>query len=459
MYNVRTTAGTISVIITDTIITVLVFRLFMEFMPGIPKYPEMFPIPLECIIYLLITLVIILSLFIMNLYSPVDAVNLTDLIIRIIPSFFLSFFAVATISFFLNPILQMNWRILPPIIAIFIIIGLFRFIIFYCIRSNRDRILILGAARQAREIIEISAAKPCKGYEIIAAMTFEESRADETISGVPVILFQDDLMEPLNRYAIDCIVITVRDRRGKLPLTDLLNCKMNNIRVVEGFTFYEKVKRKIIIDEFLKPSWFIFEGGFFNTSFHQSFKRAQSLVVSFLLLTLLSPLLLLVAALIKIESKGPVFYVQERIGKNGKIFRLIKFRSMVEDAEKHGVKFAEKDDPRITHVGKIIRKTRIDEVPQFINIFKGNMNLVGPRPERPVFVKELCEVVPYYNLRHAVRPGLTGWAQINYPYGENFKDSREKLKYDLFYIKHCSWHLDLFIMISTIRIVLFGRGQ
>jgi len=132
---------------------------------------------------------------------------------------------------------------------------------------------------------------------------------------------------------------------------------------------------------------------------------------------------------------------------------------MYMDAEKHGVKFAEKDDPRITRVGRIIRKTRIDEVPQFINIFKGDMNLVGPRPERPVFVQKLCEVVPYYNLRHAVRPGLTGWAQINYPYGENFKDSREKLKYDLFYIKHCSWHLDLFIMLMTIRIVLFGRGQ
>jgi exopolysaccharide biosynthesis polyprenyl glycosylphosphotransferase len=184
------------------------------------------------------------------------------------------------------------------------------------------------------------------------------------------------------------------------------------------------------------------------------------IVVSFILLAFFSPLLLLVAILIKLESPGPVFFWQERVGRRGKVFNLFKFRSMRNEAEAiNGPAFAQKNDPRITRVGAIIRKIRLDEVPQLINIFKGDMDMVGPRPERPIFVKQLEEQVPYYNLRHSVRPGLTGWAQVNYMYGESFKDSKEKLHYDLYYVKHLSWHLDLLIIFLTVKEVLIGGGR
>jgi len=233
-----------------------------------------------------------------------------------------------------------------------------------------------------------------------------------------------------------------------------------NIRIQEGLTFSEKTKQMIIIDEFLKPSWLIFENGFFRNSLHRAIKRTQGLAGSFFLLTILSPILLLVAALIKAESPGPIFFQQERVGYQGRAFRLLKFRSMCQDAETmNSPMFAQKNDPRVTRLGRIIRKIRLDEVPQVINILKGDMALVGPRPERPYFVKQLEELVPYYKLRHTVRPGLTGWAQVNNAYGDSLEDGKEKLKYDLYYIKHSSWYLDLLIVFLTAKEVLFGRGR
>ncbi len=301
-----------------------------------------------------------------------------------------------------------------------------------------------------------------KGYEIIGVITAREMDDDVTtdIRGVPILSQSDNFEEAMRIHAVDTIVITKRDRRGNMPTEDLLKCKVKKIRIHEGFSFYEKVNRNIYIDEFLRTSWFIFEDGFFHTSLHGSVKRLQGITISFILLTMLSPILILIAIIIKLESPGPVFFFQERVGRNGKSFRLIKFRSMRDDAEKKGVPvFAQKNDPRVTRIGKIIRKIRLDEVPQLINIFKGDMDMVGLRPERPMFVKELGKIVPYYDLRHTVRPGLTGWAQVSYPYGDSFDDSREKLKYDLYYVKHFSWYLDLLIMLLTIREVLFSKGR
>ncbi len=365
---------------------------------------------------------------------------------------------MATMVFFIDSFSNLDWRLMMPLVFIFIGLFLFRFYIFYIRHENRERILILGTSRQTKEIIKASQKHRFRGYEIILAVTLSKD-TDEEIRGVPVKLFSNSLKDLIKINAIDTIVVALRKQRGRLPVHDLLDCKMKNIRIQEGFTFYEKVKRKIFIDNFLKPSWFIFEEGFYHTSLHGSIKRAQGVLVSFILLTLLSPVLLLVALLIKLESPGNVFFVQERIGRNNRPFNLIKFRSMRQDAENQGAKFAEKNDPRVTRIGRIIRKIRVDEIPQFINIFKGDMDMVGPRPERPVFVNQLEEIVPYYSLRHSVRPGLTGWAQIKYPYGEDFNDSREKLKYDLYYVKHFSWYLDLLIMILTVKEVLFVKGQ
>jgi sugar transferase (PEP-CTERM system associated) len=328
-------------------------------------------------------------------------------------------------------------------------------------KKNRTRVLILGVNDIARKIIEESQRKRYRGYEIIGIATSLEGQVGKNIQGIQVLHLMDQIEETIRAHSADSIVVAQVDRRsGKLPVRELLRCKVAHIHIQEGFTFYEKVKRKIAINEYLKPSWFVFQEGFFQISIHKAIKRLQGVIASFILLTIISPILVVVAILIKLESPGPVFFRQERVGRDGKTFNLLKFRSMRNDAEAvNGPTFATKNDPRITRVGKIIRKIRLDEVPQFINIFKGDMDMVDPRPERPYFVKQLEELVPYYDLRHTVRPGLTGWAQVNYPYGDDFKDSQEKLHYDLYYVKHLSWFLDLLIIFMTAKEVFFGRGR
>jgi sugar transferase (PEP-CTERM system associated) len=320
--------------------------------------------------------------------------------------------------------------------------------------------LIFGANDLARTIIRESKTKRVRGYNIVGIATSLEEQVGVEIEGIKALNMTDHFEETIQELSVDSIVVTQRNRRGKLPVHKLLNCKVMNIHIQEGFSFYEKIKQKIIISEFLQPSWFIFEEGFSQISIHKSVKRALGIIISIVLLAIFLPILLLIAICIKLDSPGPVFFRQERVGRKNKVFSLLKFRSMREDAEAlNGPMFAQKADLRVTRVGKIIRKIRLDEVPQFINIFKGDMDLVGPRPERPIFVKQLEEQVPYYSLRHSVRPGLTGWAQVNYSYGESFKDSKEKLHYDLYYIKHLSWHLDLLIIFLTIKEVLFVKGR
>lgn len=459
MFSVRTTLGTITIIIADAIICYLVFLLTFFPLFDIPVWQSL------SILYsqpspFLFTMIVVLSLSITRLYSFMEYIYSIDLLKRIIPSFLVSLVTIATFGYFLEGFTSLNWKLLPSLVVIYACLFAFRWFLFFAVRKNRTRILILGANEQARIIIDESQKRKFRGYDIIGIATSHESHVGTNIRGIQVLCLADQVEETIRAHSADSIVVTQRDRRGKLPVRELLKCKVENIHIQEGFTFYEKVKRKIVVSEFLKPSWFVFEEGFFQISIHRSIKRMQGVIVSFLLLAISSPLLLLVAILIKLESPGPVFFCQERVGRRGKVFNLFKFRSMRNEAEAiNGPMFAQKNDPRITRIGAIIRKTRLDEIPQFINIFKGDMDMVGPRPERPIFVEQLEEQVPYYNLRHSVRPGLTGWAQVNYSYGESFKDSREKLHYDLYYIKHLSWHLDLLIIFLTVKEVLFGRGR
>ncbi len=459
MFSVRTTLGAITIIIADSFICYLVFLLAFSFLSDTPERLNSCGLYKQPLLFVF-TIIIILSLSITHLYSFIEYIYPVDLLKRILPSFLISFGSVAALGYFSKGFTSLNWKLLPSLAAIYVCLFVFRWFLFFAMRKNRTRILILGANEQARIIVKESQKKKFRGYDIIGISTSHERHVGTNIHGIQVLCLADQVEEAIRAHSADSIVVTQRDRRGKLPVRELLKCKMENIHIQEGFTFYEKVKRKIIISEFLKPSWFVFEEGFFQISIHRSIKRMQGIVVSFFLLALSSPLLLLVAIFIKLESPGPVFFCQERVGRKGKVFNLFKFRSMHNEAEAiNGPMFAQKSDPRITRVGAIIRKIRLDEVPQFINIFKGDMDMVGPRPERPIFVKQLEEQVPYYNLRHSVRPGLTGWAQVNYSYGESFKDSKEKLHYDLYYIKHLSWHLDLLIIFLTIKEVLIGKGR
>ena len=243
-----------------------------------------------------------------------------------------------------------------------------------------------------------------------------------------------------------------------MPASDLLECKLSGINVIEGMTFWERETGRIDVSN-AGAGWLAFSDGFTQDTPRRTLKRAGDFLVSLSFLIAILPTLLLVALLIKLESPGPIFYRQERVGLNGKVFKVWKLRSMRVDAERDGVpQWAKKVDDRVTRVGKFIRKTRLDEVPQILNVLSGDMSFIGPRPERPFFVDQLREQIPFYDLRHRVRPGITGWAQINYPYGASVEDSRMKFSYDLYYLKKNDIFMDFAILMQTVRVILFADG-
>jgi sugar transferase (PEP-CTERM system associated) len=254
------------------------------------------------------------------------------------------------------------------------------------------------------------------------------------------------------------LVVAITERRGGYPVDSLLNLRVGGCKVTEWASYYEKLSGRIPVDN-LSPSYFIFQEGFSKSRALLVSRRIVSLSFAAGLLLLLFPLLILTAIVIKIDSPGPVFYTQKRVGNKGKVFDIIKFRSMRVDAEQNGrPQWAVRNDPRVTRVGKFIRATRLDELPQLINVLRGDLDFVGPRPERPKFVEELSKLIPYYTLRHTVKPGLTGWAQVMFFYSGTIEESKKKLQYDLFYIKNMSIKLDFLVLFRTIKIVLLGRG-
>jgi sugar transferase (PEP-CTERM system associated) len=253
------------------------------------------------------------------------------------------------------------------------------------------------------------------------------------------------------------MVIAIDDRRKGLPVNEILDCKMEGIRILEEGTFLERQLGKIRLDA-LHPSQVIFSDGFTQAVLKKTEKRILDVAIASLLLLVSMPLFLLAAMAIFLESGGPVLYRQQRVGLRGQTFDIFKFRSMRVDAERNGPVWAAQGDSRTTRVGRIIRRFRIDELPQLLNVLKGDMSFVGPRPERPEFVADLARAIPYYELRHHVKPGITGWAQISYPYGASIKDAREKLQYDLYYLKNYSIFLDINILLQTAQVILLGKG-
>jgi sugar transferase (PEP-CTERM system associated) len=256
---------------------------------------------------------------------------------------------------------------------------------------------------------------------------------------------------------VDRIIVALDERRGKLPLDQLLFCRLKGIPVNDGITFTEHLAGKLSVEN-LHPSSLIFSDGFKRSSMLKRVKRYFDVLFSLTGLMLLFPVSIMISIAIKLDSKGPIFYRQEREGEDGKIFHLLKFRSMCVNAEANGPVWAGTEDQRITRVGRLIRKLRLDEIPQMLNVLEGDMSFVGPRPERPFFTEQLKREIPFYPQRNTIKPGVTGWAQIRYPYGASKEDALEKLKYDLYYIKHMSLLFDLMIILETAKIVLLGRG-
>ena len=266
--------------------------------------------------------------------------------------------------------------------------------------------------------------------------------------------------ELVERHRIDEIIVAEREQRGGgVPMDQLLACRIRGIPVIDLAGFYERAKSEVPLDS-LKASWLVYGHGFVQGRARQIAKRAFDILCSSILLLLASPVMLLTLLAIKLDSPGPIIYRQERVGLGGRIFMCLKFRSMRTDAEKDGVaRWAAKNDSRVTRIGAFIRKTRIDELPQLLSVLKGQMSLVGPRPERPSFVAQLKEQIPFYDVRHSVKPGVTGWAQVRYSYGASLEDARRKHQFDLYYVKNNSLFLDLLVLIETVSVVLFREGQ
>ncbi|PID40485.1 MAG: capsular biosynthesis protein CpsE [Proteobacteria bacterium] len=321
------------------------------------------------------------------------------------------------------------------------------------------KIVLLGSGELARNIAaEISKNRDC-GYQVSAvAQEGDTSTYDLDPSTAICKHGYDDLCRETKALNIEQIVVAIEERRKGFPTRQLLNCRVDGIEVTEGASFYEMLTGKLLVDK-INPSWLIFSDGFKKSWMRRTLKRSTDLILSILMLIVLGPVLLFVAVLIKLDSKGPVFFSQERVGENRKPYMVHKFRSMVKDAEKKsGPVWAQSNDSRVTRVGKFIRKWRIDEFPQLFNVIKGEMSFVGPRPEREFFVKELEEVIRYYGERFSVKPGVTGWAQVSFPYGASVEDAKQKLQYDLFYIKNMSTFMDLMVIMRTVKTVLFGEG-
>ncbi len=330
---------------------------------------------------------------------------------------------------------------------------------------TKKRVVVIGAGERA-SIIEKRMRRESdrRGFSLIGFIPLESDKENE-LKRENIITLEslDELENFVFEKEIDEIVIAPDERRGSLPLESLFDCKMSGVVVKDILDFIEEETGQVAVN-LIYPSWVIYSNGF--QSRHYIRVTADYILNVFLavfVLALTWPLILLTMLFIYMEDGrkkgGTIFYKQTRVGMDGRLFEIIKFRSMRQDAEKDGAQWAQKVDDRVTKIGNMLRKYRIDELPQLFNVFKGEMGFVGPRPERPEFVKELIKEIPYYNHRHNVKPGLTGWAQLNYPYGSSVNDSLEKLKFDLYYIKRRSILLDLVILVRTIEIILFGKGR
>ena len=320
-----------------------------------------------------------------------------------------------------------------------------------------ERILVVGTGETARKVTRQILDQHDFEYDVVGFIDDDASRIGERIVNPGIVGTPADIGRLIAEYKIDRIIVGLSDRRGKLPVDELLNAKLRGVRVEEATTTYERVTGKILIDD-LRPSWLIFSDGFHVSRLSRWTKRAADLTLATILAICAAPFMLLTAAAVALESGFPILYCQERVGESGRTFTLFKFRSMRQDAEKGLPIWATDGDERVTRIGRFIRLTRLDELPQFWNILRGDMSFVGPRPERPFFVAELAKEIPFYMQRHAVKPGLTGWAQVKYRYGSSIEDAMEKLRYDLYYIKHLSVFFDLTIVFDTVKVVLFRKG-
>lgn len=419
--------------------------------PGIPDLSQ------HIVLY---TLVMLASMFALGLYQRGVLERASGFLIRLLIAFLIGGLLVELLSLITG--LQ------PFSLRELVLALLFSFAVVLILRSafvrltkadsRKRRVLVLGTGINADRIELLQADDPSLGFVVVGYVDL-----DDTVS-----LIDDNRQIPrdqhlygiVDRMAVDEIVVAVDDRRKGLPVNELIDCKMKGVEILDLLSFYEKEENVIKIDQ-LHPSWIFFSNGFYQGLLIRNLKRLIDVAASFSLLLLFSPLMILIgiASAVSTFGRDPILYRQVRVGENGKLFTIYKFRSMKVNAEQGtGPRWAAVNDKRVTRLGSFLRKTRLDELPQLFNVLKGDMSLVGPRPERPEFVRALSQQLPYYNERHRMKPGITGWAQLMHHYASDETDNRKKLEYDLYYVKNSGPFLDLIILIETVEVVLLAKG-
>jgi len=372
--------------------------------------------------------------------------------------------AVLALLYYLIPALYLGRGVFGlALLVAFFMVGTIRPIFFYYVDRDilKVRVLVLGAGERAASISQRLRRRVDRRGFRIAGYVPTGDQVSEVIDPELVLTSENrSLLEHCEAETIDEIVVAVDERRGRVPMEELLSCRLHGVEVIDVLGFFEREQGKLPLD-LLRPEWLVYSDGFARTGFQDLTKRLFDIVASLLILMITWPFMVFAFIAIKIEDgmDAPIFYQQTRVGFLGKTFGVLKFRSMSINAEKDGVaQWATKNDSRVTRAGGIMRKTRIDELPQIINVLRGDMSFVGPRPERPEFVDQLSKEIKFYDERHAVKPGITGWAQVSYPYGASKADSEQKQEFDLYYIKNHTLFLDTLILLQTAEVVLFGKG-
>lgn len=402
---------------------------------------------------------IFLSLVAVGLYSRSMREGFSSVVTKLLVALVFAFFILVT-AFYLVP----SWFVgrgatgLALLIAFFGI-AIVRHLYFSLIDTKllNARVLVIGTGKTAQQLELLKRKSDWRGLTLVGFLHLKGDQ--DEVNQDKIIRSELSLPKLIDDYGIDELIIAVDEQRKNYPVDEIIDCKMKGIQVTEISTFFEQRSGRIQLDTF-HPNRFIFIEGFNQQYGRVLVKRLVDIVMSLSILLITLPVYPVLIFLIKKESgwKEPVFYSQIRVGQDEQNFVIYKFRSMVVDAEKQGAQWASQNDSRVTKVGAVMRKTRLDELPQLLNVLKGDMSFVGPRPERPEFVEQLAEKIPYYRMRHRVKPGITGWAQVCYPYGDDVKDAKEKLQYDLYYIKNYSVFLDLAILAQTAQVIMWQKG-
>lgn len=405
-----------------------------------------------------VTLAFQLSLYFYDLYDLRQPGSTAETFIRMMQSFGVGCILLGGL-YFLFPSIIISTKVFWGCYLLICLTLLAWRSLYYLILEKKwfaREVILVGTGETAAKIVQEIDRNRESGFNICALIGATSPTFDH--AGIPVVASLADLAKDPQLSRIDRIVVALDDRRGNMPIAELLSNKLRGRIIEDSISFYEAITGKILVEK-VNPAWLIFSEGFNYGRMTYLIKRTLDLTFALIGITVSLPVTLLTALLIKLESPGPVFYRQERVGERGEVFSIIKFRSMRQDAEKNGAVWACQNDDRVTRVGNFIRKVRIDEIPQIWNVIRGQMSFVGPRPERPIFVDQLVQKLPYYSLRHAAKPGITGWAQVCYPYGASEEDALRKLEYDLYYIKHQSFFIDLLIIFRTVKTVLFRKGS